>query len=139
MKIKHLVVLCILAAVAFGFAQEDEKEETDAITMYMVFTDINAFEGDVSLVFEDASGEEVWFSHFDIDLEEYDFYTVKVKDELSLPDYTVNPDKVGQIYEITYVIETVEGEYSGEPEEIMIVKDMVKMKPPDREVEETEK
>lgn len=139
MKIKNLIVFCILAAVAFGFAQEDEKEETDAITMYMVFTDINAFEGDVSLVFEDASGEDVWFTHFDVNLEEYDFYTVKVKDELSLPEYAVNDDKVGQIYEITYVIEAVEGEYSGEPEEIMVVKDMVMMEPPDKEPDEVEK
>ncbi len=139
MKIKHLVVFCILAAMTVGFAQEDEKEETDAITMYMVFVDVNAFEGDVSLIFEDASGEDVWFSHFDVDLEQYDFYSTTVKDELSLPEYTVNSDKVGQIYEITYVIETVEGEYSGEPEEIMIVKDMVLMESPDKNVKESEK
>jgi hypothetical protein len=139
MRIKNLIVFCVLAAVTFGFAQEDEKEETDAITMYMVFVDINAFEGDVSLIFEDASGEDVWFSHFDIDLEEYGFYSTTVKDELSLPEYTVNPHKVGQIYEITYVIETVAGEYSGELEEMMIVKDMVMMEPPDKESEEVEK
>jgi hypothetical protein len=139
MKIKFLVVCCLLAAMTFGFAQEDEKEETDAITMYMVFTDINALEGDVSLIFEDASGEDVWFDHFDVDVEEYDFYTIKVKDELSLPEYTVNADKVGQIYEITYVIETVAGEYSGELEEMMIVKDMVMMEPPDKEPDEVEK
>ena len=138
MKIKHLVVFCILAAMTLGFAQEDEKEETDAITMYMVFIDVNVFEGDVALIFEDASGEDVWFDHFDVDLDQYDFYSTTVKDELSLPEYTVNSDKVGQIYEITYVIETMEGEYSGEPEEIMIVKDMVMIEPPDKEVEETE-
>lgn len=139
MKIKYFAVFCVLATMTFGLAREDKTEGTDEITMYMVFVDINAFEGDVSLIFEDASGEDVWFSHFDVDLDKYDFFTISVKDELSLPEYTVNEDKVGQIYEITYVIETVEGEYSGEPEEIMIVKDMVMMEPPDREADEIDK
>jgi hypothetical protein len=119
-KIKIMLVLLVLFSTMF-YAQEpeDTEQEIEEKTMTLKFKDINVFEYDLDLVFEDVEGKIVWFAYFNIDLSEYDLYTIEDHD--GFPEYHVNEEKVGKQFIVTYIETEVEGEFSGELEETIVM------------------
>lgn len=114
MKIRIIsIILLLLAILTSG---QTVNEET---TKILAFKDINVFEHHVALVFENEKGEEKWFFHFEIDLDEYDFYSMETKN--TFPVYHLNEENVGKIYYITYKKDEVMGDFSGEMHEMEIV------------------
>lgn len=106
----------LLSFTLFAAGTEDEPEEQ---TMILIFKDINVFEFDLDLVFMDDDSNVVWIGYINADLSELDLYTVE--DNEGFPVYTVNDEKVEKKYRITYINTEVEGEFSGEMEEAMVV------------------
>jgi hypothetical protein len=135
MKIKFLLVLLIVFSVVL-FAQKNEETEPaeQDITANLKFKDINVFEYDLDLLFETMEGETMWFNSFDIDLSEYELYTIIDHD--GFPEYIVNEAKIGQLYEVKYVETEVEGEFSGEMEPVLIITGLRELEMPEEEVEE---
>ena len=120
MKTKILLVLIMLFMTMF-YAQEPEDSEqpVEEQTMLLKFKDINVFEYDLDIVFETDEDETMWFSDFDIDLEEYELY--QVKDHDGFPEYIVNEGKIGKYFNVTFIETEVEGEFSGEMEMTLII------------------
>ena len=120
MKIKILLVLIMLFMTMF-YAQEPEDTEQPAEEqmMRLKFKDINVFEYDLDVLFETDEGETMWFSHYNIELSEYDLYTIEDHD--GFPQYHVNEEKVGKQYIVTYIEDEIEGEFSGELELTRII------------------
>lgn len=120
MKLKNILILLIMfSAMLYAQEPEDTEQAVEEKTWTLRFKDINVFEYDLDLVFEDEEGEVVWFAYFDIDLSEYDLYTIEDHD--GFPEYHVNEDKVGKQFEVTYIETEIEGEFSGELEEAMVI------------------
>ena len=137
MKIKVLLVLLVLFSTMFYAEKpEDTEQAIEEKTMIFRFKDINVFEYDLDLVFEDEEGEVVWLAYFNIDLSEYDLYTIEDHD--GFPEYHVNEEKVGKQFKVTYIETEVEGEFSGETEEAIIVTGIEPVESSDDEAETRE-
>lgn len=90
-------------------------------TMICTFENINAFEGNVSLIFKDETSKEIWFSQFDIDISKHSFYRSELGEDTVLPTFHVNAEKQGKKYKIVYKETKKEGEFSGEMEEVLVI------------------
>ena len=95
-----------------------EDENTEFIIG--TFKNINAYEGIISLLFLDEAGEEIYFTHFDCDIDE--FFTAKESEKDKLTDHKVVAEKIGIQFKITYQKEIVIGEFSGEEHKVKMVK-----------------
>ena len=120
MRIKFLFILLIVfSTISVAQKTEDTEQPVEEQTILLKFKDINVFEYDLDVIFEKDGGETMWFSDFDIDLEEYDLYTIKDHD--GFPEYIINEDKIGKYFNVTYIETEIEGEFSGELEETLII------------------
>lgn len=123
--------LSVLFAVASSLASAQLEEVTrgcseamapaptmpaETTVVVLEFKDINVFEYDLDLVFMQDDSAEVWFPCIGADIAEIGLYTVE--DNNGFPVYEVNADKVGRKYRVSYIETTVEGEFSGEPEQV---------------------
>jgi hypothetical protein len=134
MKIKFLLALLIIFSMMLAAQNsEDTGQEPEEQTMMLRFKDINVFEYDLDLVFETDEGETMWFSQFDIDLSEYNLYTVEDHD--GFPEYIVNEGKIGKYFNVTFVETEVEGEFSGEMEETLVITGLTEVEPFEEEPE----
>jgi hypothetical protein len=97
------------------------KKPSGSKTIIATFQNINAFEGSISLIFKDADGRERWFSNFEVKIGKYQFYmTTKIKGQ-AMPDFLVNPRKIGKKYEITFRTEKRINDNSGEEQDVDFV------------------
>ena len=98
-------------------------KEAKIVTKTVIATlkDINAYEGSMSLIFTDASGKDIWFSHFDINLSSHNLYQTVYRDGAVIPQYQINKAKQGKKFKITYREEKKEMEYSGEVQMVPVM------------------
>jgi hypothetical protein len=134
MKIKVMLILLMIFSVSL-IAQnsEDTEQEPEEQTMVLKFKDINVFEYDLDLIFETDEGETMWFSQYNIDLSEYDLYTMENHD--GFPEYHVNEDKIGKYFNVKYIETEIEGEFSGEMEETLVITGLTEVEASEHEIE----
>jgi hypothetical protein len=99
-------------------ANKPVKEDNPMILKYK---SVNAYEGMVSLVFEDENGDEYWFDYYDLDPEELGFYSTKQEAGAAIPEYIPNPQKMEKSYEVHYRLDSIEQELSGEVMEAKVI------------------
>jgi len=75
------------------------------ITREVIFKDINAVEGTVSLVFTDANGAEVWIAKMEDGVDQSLFCTREENPGTPFPIYKVQAAAQGKSFKITYRIE----------------------------------
>jgi hypothetical protein len=129
MKIKIGIILCILLFVSLSSADSDEEVKI----LTMTFKDISIYEYNVSLIFENETGEDVLFSHFDISPFELEFYFDEAPEGAMFPDYHVNPEKVGKQFLVTCIKKEIESEFTGEMESVYVVMHIDPVEPPEDE------
>ncbi|MFP4016660.1 MAG: hypothetical protein ACLFUI_06475 [Halanaerobiales bacterium] len=91
-----------------------EEENPVLETIVAKFIGINAYGGEVSLIFVDDYEQEYWFDPTDLDLCGLEFYkTVQSDNGCSIPHHEANMDHIGEYYQITFQYIMKTGEYSG--------------------------
>jgi len=129
MKIKAVIMLCILLFISLSIADSDEEVKI----MTMTFKDISIYEFNVSLIFENENGEDVLFSYFDISPFELEFYFDEAPDGAMFPEYHVNSEKVGKQFLVTCIEKEVESEFTGEMEDVYVVMHIEPVESPEDE------
>jgi hypothetical protein len=91
-------------AVADTIRQEAPAGD-NLITREVTFKDVNAVEGNVSLVFTDARGEEVWIARMEDTVDRSMFCTSEENPGTPFPVIRARSDVQGKTFNITYRIE----------------------------------
>ncbi|HQQ98387.1 MAG TPA: hypothetical protein PLX35_14045 [Cyclobacteriaceae bacterium] len=108
-----LAITCMAAcnppATTQEFVADTIHQEAPAgdnlITREVTFKDVDAVEGNVSLVFTDARGEEVWIARMEDTVDRSVFCTLEENPGTPFPVIKARSDVQGKTFNITYRIE----------------------------------
>ncbi|MDC7221802.1 MAG: hypothetical protein PQJ59_17855 [Spirochaetales bacterium] len=87
---------------------EDQRERFEN---QVTFKSANSFEGDTQLIFEDESGEEIWFSSEEKAFDDYPFFSLS--HDSFIPEAVTNEDMVGKKFRILSFLVPYEPEMAG--------------------------